>query len=117
MGKAALGLGIGALGGLASMAVNKIGRVFGATANRASYDRAFRTAMKDSEILQNDPMKAKRMADTIFGFAPMVASDPNVLSNILVNSIHGDSMDLQTVRAVTELEEKLTKMKILSQLN
>lgn len=106
-----LALGGAAIGGLASMAVNKVGKAFGAQANRASYDAAFRTAMSNSEILQNDPQKAKRMADTIFGFAPTVASDANVLANILANSIHGDSMDLQTVRAVTELEEKLNKMK------
>jgi hypothetical protein len=111
VGKAALGLGVGALTGLGSMAVKKIGNMFGAEANRASYDRAFRQVMEESELLQNDPMKAKRMADTIFGFAPTVASDPNVLSNILNNSIHGDSMDLQTVRAVTELEEKIAKIR------
>lgn len=100
-----------AITGLASMAVNRVGSAFGAASNRAAYDRAFQTAMKDSELLQNDPQKAKRMADTIFGFAPTVASDANVLANILTNSIHGESMDLQTVRAVTELEEKLNKMK------
>lgn len=111
VGKAALGLGASAIAGLGAMAVNKIGSAFGAQANRASFDQAFKTALSNSEILQNDPQKAKRMADTIFGFAPTVAADANVLTNILTNSIHGDSMDLQTVKAVTELEEKLTKMK------
>lgn len=100
-----------AITGLASMAVNKVGAAFGAASNRAAYDRAFQTAMHDSELLQNDPQKAKRMADSIFSFAPTVASDPNVLANILANSIHGDSMDIQTVTAVTALEEKLNKMK------
>ena len=111
VGKAVLGMGAAALTGLGAMAVRKVGASFGAEANRASYDRAFKIVMAESEILQNDPMKAKRMADSIFGFAPTVASDPNVLANILTNSIHGDSMDLQTVKAVTDLEEKLTKMK------
>ena len=111
VGKAALGLGVGAIAGLGAMAVKKIGSAFGAEANRASFDRAFRQVMSESEILQNDPMKAKRMADSIFEFAPTVASDANVLENILSNSIHGNSLDLQTVRAVTELEEKLHKMR------
>ena len=111
VGKAALGLGMGALGGLGAMAVHKIGKAFGAAVGRAGYDAAFRTAMKNSEILQNDPQKAKRMVDTVFGFAPTVACDANVLTNILVNSIHGDSIDLQTVKAITELEEKLAKIK------
>lgn len=105
------GLAADAIRGLASAAVNKVGSSFGASADRSAYERALAYAMKTSEILQNDPEKAKRMADTIFGFAPTVAADSNVLTNILVNSIHGDSIDLQTVRAVTELEEKLKKMK------
>lgn len=100
-----------AIRGLASMAVNKVGQMYGASSNRAAYEQAFRTALGNSEILQNDREKAKHMADTIFGFAPTVASDANLLTNILTNSIHGDSMDLQTVRAVTELEEKFNKMK------
>lgn len=106
-----LALGGSALRALTTMAVNKIGRSYGHKADRVSYDRAFRTALEMSDILKNDPIKAKRMADTIFGFAPIVASDANVLENILSNTIHGESIDLQTVRAVTELEEKLTKMK------
>ena len=111
VGKAALGLGAGALLGLGSMAVQKIGRAFGKIKGRTGFDIAFRKALEESEILQNDPMKAKRMAMTIYGFAPTVASDANVLTNILVNSIHGSSIDLQTVKAITELEEKLVKMR------
>lgn len=100
-----------AIKGLASMAVNKVGQMYGASSTRSAYEQAFRTALDSSEILQNDKEKAKHMADTIFGFAPTVAGDANLLTNILTNSIHGDSMDLQTVRAVTELEEKYKKMK------
>ena len=118
VGKAALGLGAGALIGLGSLAVQKIGRAFGKIKGRTGFDISFRKALEESEILQNDPMKAKRMAMTVYGFAPTVASDPNVLTNILVNSIHGSSIDLQTVKAITELEEKLVKTrKALAGLN
>lgn len=114
MGTAALGVGgalaSGAISGLASMAVNKVSKGFGMSSNRAAYDLALQKAIRNSEILQNDPQKAKMMGDSIFGFAPTVAADSNVLTNILVNAIHGDSIDLQTIRAVAELEEKLTKM-------
>lgn len=111
VGKAALGMGATALGGLGAMAVSKVSKGFGASSNRAAYDAALQKAISSSEVLQNDPQKAKRMGDSVFGFAPTVASDANVLRNILDNAIYGDSIDLQTVRAVTELEEKLNKMK------
>ncbi|CAL9984635.1 hypothetical protein VPHD148_0275 [Vibrio phage D148] len=109
VGKAALGLGMGALGGLGAMAVKKVSKGFGASSNRAGYDTALQKAISSSEVLQNDPQKAKMMGDSIFGFAPTVAQDANVLRNILDNSIYGDSIDLQTIKAVTELEEKLKK--------
>lgn len=115
LGAAAIGvgatLGANAIQGLASMAVNKVGNMFGAASNRSAYEHSLAQAIAGSEILTNaDPMKVKRMADSIFTFAPTVAADSNVLTNILVNAIHGDSIDLQTVRAVTELEEKLSKI-------
>lgn len=115
LGTAAIGvgatLGANAIQGLASMAVNKVGNMFGASSNRSAYEHSLAQAIAGSEILTNaDPMKVKRMADSIFMFAPTVAADSNVLTNILVNAIHGDSIDLQTVRAVTELEEKLSKI-------
>lgn len=102
-------LGRDAIAGAASMAVNKVGNAYQARGDRQGFERAFDIAVKRSEILQADKQKAKRMADSIFGFAPLVAQDPNVLGNILDNVIYGDSIDLTTVRAVTELEEKLVK--------
>lgn len=108
--KKGIGLGATALGGLGLMAINKVSKGFGASSNRAAYDTALQKAISSSEVLQNDPQKAKKMGDSIFSFAPTVASDANVLRNILDNAIYGDSIDLQTVRAVTELEEKLNKM-------
>lgn len=114
LGAAAVGagamLGRDAIRGLAGMAVDKVSKSFGASANRAAFDTALQKAISSSEVLQNDPEKARRLATSIFSFAPTVASDANVLRNILDNAIYGDSLDLQTVRAVTELEEKLHKM-------
>ena len=115
LGASAIGigtaLGTDAIKGLASMAVDKVSKGFGSRSNRASYEKSFADAVKRSEILQQaDHTHLKRMADSIFTFAPRVSSDSNVLTNILVNAVHGDSIDLQTIRAVTELEEKLNKM-------
>ena len=110
VGDKMLGLGAAALGGLGVLAVKKVSDSFGGASNRTGYNLALQKAIQSSEVLQNDPAKAKRMGDTIFGFAPTVAQDSNVLRNILDNAIYGDSIDLQTVRAVTELEEKLKKM-------
>ena len=109
VGGAALTLGATALTGLGALAVKKVSDRFGSSSDRMGYQVALQKAIQSSEVLQNDPQKAKRMGDTIFSFAPTVAQDANVLRNILDNAIYGDSIDLQTVKAVTDLEEKLRK--------
>lgn len=108
LGQSLATAGLTALGGLA---FNKVRKGFGDSANRTAYERALETAIARSEILTAaDQDKIRRMADSIYSFAPKVASDANVLTNILVNASYMDSLDLQTVKAVTELEEKLNKM-------
>lgn len=110
--KAVTGLAVGGLAGLANIAVNKVSGMYGNAEAKSAYERAFRQAVQGSEILREaDSQKVRRMADSIYSFAPTVASDSNVLANILSNAIYGDTIDLQTVRAVTELEEKLSKIK------
>lgn len=109
VGKAALGMGATALGTLGAMAFSKAVSTMGASGSKQRYQAALQQAIKMSEILADNPMKAKRLGDSIFAFAPTVAGDANVLANVLTNAVHGESLDLQTVRAVTELEEKLAK--------
>jgi hypothetical protein len=106
---AGVSLASNAISGLASAAINKIGKSYSAGNNRQAYEAAFREAVANSDLLQQDPAKARKMGETIFRVAPTISGDANLLTNILNNSIHGDSMDLQTVKVLTELEEKHTK--------
>lgn len=110
-GAAAVGttLAANAISGLASSAISKIGKSYGAHSNRQEFENAFKESMDNSEILQQDPIKSRKMAETIFRVAPTMSGDSNLLTNILNNAIHGDSMDLQTVKVLTELEEKHNK--------
>ncbi len=114
VGSAALGIGStlasGALMGLGSMAVNKIGKSFGSSSNRMAYEDSLRRAVSGSEILREaDPQKVKRLGDAIYQAGPTVAANASLLTNLLVNSIYGDSLDLPTAAAVAKLEVDLQK--------
>lgn len=52
--------------------------------------------------------KVVNYAMTIFKFAPHVATDANLLSSILANAIHGEGVDPQTIKTLTELESRYT---------
>lgn len=53
-----------------------------------------------------DPEVLARYGDTIFNYAPNIATDPNLLSTLLVNAVHGEGIDLTTIKTITELEDK-----------
>lgn len=53
-----------------------------------------------------DPEILARYGDTIFTYAPNIATDPNLLSTLLVNAVHGEGIDLTTIKTITELEDK-----------
>lgn len=52
--------------------------------------------------------KVKQYADTIFRFAPNVASDVNLLNSILANAVHGEGIDPMTIKTLTELENRFS---------
>jgi hypothetical protein len=55
-----------------------------------------------------DRGRVKGYADTVFRFAPNVASDVNLLTSILANAVHGESIDPMTIKTLTELENRFT---------
>jgi hypothetical protein len=68
---------------------------------------ALNEATQTNRVLKAaDKNKVINFAETIFKFAPNVASDANLLGSILSNAIHGDSIDPMTVRTLTELESR-----------
>lgn len=106
MGAVALGLGLGVHGissAISSMAMDS---------KRERFNAALAQAVKSNSILENaDPEKIRSYADTIFRFAPSIAADPNLLAHVLSNTIHGESMDVTTIKALSDLESKYEETK------
>lgn len=76
-------------------------------ARHTRFLKALEQALHMSEFLRRQPReKVERYADTIYKFAPMVATDPNLLQSILTNAVHGDGVDIMTIKSLTDLEGK-----------
>lgn len=78
---------------------------------RPAFEEALKICMKDQgtagEIIRSAPAaRVRSYAETIFGIAPHVASDPNLLKGVLASAVQGESIDLSTTRSLIELEEK-----------
>lgn len=102
-GKAVVGIGAGA----AALALGKVVKAIGNRMDRSAYERTLKTVIDRNPILQSaDYEKVKGFGDTIFSFAPNVAKDPNALGNVLSHSIHGESMDIETIRSLADLEKR-----------
>ncbi len=104
-----LGTGIGALGlGLGALAAVSAVKAVSGMADKAKYERALAQAIAHSETLSGqDPAKVKRLGDTIYNIAPTVAQDPNILQNVLDGAVHYETMDLQTLRTLADLEARM----------
>lgn len=109
----AFGKGLGATGvalGLAgvSAAVNAVS----AGSLHTKFLESLESAVQKNVVLrQADPDKVHQYAETVFKFAPNVATDPNLLSSILANAIHGDGIDPMTIRTLSDLEGRYTENK------
>jgi hypothetical protein len=69
--------------------------------------RSLAEAISRSDILKQAPKaKVERYADTIYKFAPQVAEDPNLLQSVLTNAVHGDGIDLMTIKSLTDLQAR-----------
>ena len=67
--------------------------------------KALDQAINSHPLLREQPKaKVQKYADTIYKFAPLVAVDPNLLASVLANAVHGDGIDLMTIKSLTDLE-------------
>lgn len=104
-------------GGLGNLAVNSIvGGVVGLVGSARSsmlhrnFTESLKTVIESNRIVRNaDRNKVMSYAETIYRFAPHVASDVNLLSQLLSNSIHGEGVDPTTIETITRLEERIGK--------
>lgn len=109
MSSAARALGAAAVAGLTGAAYLGASKAGGAVSNNMNY-RAFRTAV-DKAVAQNsmlqraDRAKIDRVAETIFKYAPTAAADPHLLGSILSEAVHMESVDIQTIKMLVDLEK------------
>lgn len=108
LGRTAAGMaGAGAIAGMAGLAKTYSGHKL-----YNDFLKALQEAIQMNRILQvADPQKVMNFANTIFKFAPHVATDSNLLSSILANAIHGEGIDTMTIRTLTELEGRYSESK------
>lgn len=101
-----MGQGLGSLAiaaGTASIG-SMYNRVHG-MALHSKFLQALERAYQGNRILkESSKEKVLQYAETVFKFAPNVATDSNLLSSILANAIHGDGIDPMTIKTLTELE-------------
>jgi hypothetical protein len=103
--KAALGLGAALAGVGVVKGINSASSMASNYQLRGKFDLALSQVMANNRVVKDaDPVRAKSYAETIFKFAPHVASDPNLLSSILANSVLGEGVDSQTIKSLTDLE-------------
>lgn len=104
-------------GGIGNLAIN--GAIAGVASVVSSaqsavlfrkFTEALKTVMESNRIVRNaDRNKVMSYADTIYKFAPHVAADVNLLSQLLANAIHGEGVDPSTIETITRLEERYSK--------
>lgn len=104
-GKAAVGLGAALLGAAVVKGVNSGSSAVANYSLRNKFEMALAQVMANNRVVKGArPEKAKEYAQTIFNFAPHVASDPNLLSSILANAVLGEGVDPQTIKTLVDLE-------------
>lgn len=104
----AIGKGMGSLG--LALGATAIGTLYGAAKDMNLHNlflKALERAVNSNTILKEaSKERVIQYAETIFKFAPNVATDANLLSSILANAVHGEGIDPMTIKTLTELESK-----------
>lgn len=82
------------------------------------FNHALAYAVDNNTILSGaNRDTVQNIAQSVYNLAPNAASDPNVLSSVLANAVHGDGLDPRTARDLMDLEEKHHKVRQLSGIN
>ena len=109
----AVGAGVAGLG--VGLGIHALSSGLSAAADsglHSKFEQALHTAVSGNEMLRHamteHPGRVASFANTLFKFAPHVVCDPNILAHLLVNSIQGESVDITTIKTITELENRYT---------
>lgn len=83
---------------------------------RGKFDTALAQVMASNKIVKGaNPAKAREYGETLFKFAPHIASDPNLLNSILANAVLGEGIDAMTIKTLVELEGRVKENKSTGQ--
>lgn len=107
VGKSLATLGVGLMGAALVKGINSTSKTLSGAGLRGKFEAALSQVKANNRVVRG--AKSERVndyAETIFKFAPHVASDPNLLSSILANAVLGEGIDPQTIKAITELESR-----------
>ena len=104
----AVGKGVGGLAmGLGIAGISKAISAIGNASLHTKFLIALEQAISSNSILREaEKAKVAQYAETIFKFAPNVATDANLLSSILANAVHGQGVDPVTVKMIGDLESR-----------
>lgn len=99
------------LGGLAiTGSLTGLGTMYNKVHNMALHSKflqALERAYQSNRILKEAPReKVMQYAETIFRFAPNISTDSNILSSVLANAIHGEGIYPDTIKMLTDIEDK-----------
>lgn len=109
MGRPLAALGVGLAGAAIVKGINSATAITSNLLTRNKFEAALSQVMQNNRVVRGaDPVKAKNYAETIFSFAPHVASDANLLSSILANAVHGEGIDPMTIKTLVDLEGRYT---------
>ncbi len=101
------GVGSGLASILVSAGVAGVGTAAKVISNNNMHEKflmALEQAIKSNSIVrQADKTKVMSYAETIFKFAPHIATDANLLSSILANAIHGEGIDPMTIKTLSDI--------------
>jgi hypothetical protein len=105
-----LGKGLGGLlisGGVAG--IGAAARMINNDSLHTKFLSALERAISSNRILrESNKEKVHQYAETVFRFAPNVSTDTNILTSVLTNAIHGESMDPATLKMLVELEGRVS---------
>lgn len=103
--KPALGLGASLIGAAIVKGVASGSHAYENSNMRGKFELALQQVTASNRIIkQYRPEKVKEFAETMFKFAPHIASDPNILGMLLANSLQSDLIDVKTIETLVNLE-------------
>ena len=106
-GKAVAGTLAGVLTGAAMYGAAKAKSGMDTRSLHSEFQMALNKVVQGSRVVQQaNREKVHSYAETIFKFAPHIATDPNILGQILSNAVVFDGLDPSTIKTLQEMEAR-----------